>query len=1389
LEPSVRPFKILIIEDNPDDAHLLMRELRSYGYSVLYRQVETAETMQKALDDEQWDMVIADYSMPKFSVPAALNIIHDRKLDLPFIVVSGSVGEEVAVAALKAGAHDFVIKGKWARLRPAIERELREVEVRRARRQAELALRESEERYRRVSELISDFAYSLSATPDGELVVDWITEALNRISGLQVKQGEYFTQVIQTIVLPDDVVKLTEHQQRLLNNEASMVEFRIRAKNGEVLWLRDYAQPVWAEDQGRVTRFYGAVQDVTHQKTAEAALKESEEKYRTIFETTSAASVILDENLNILLVNTSFEQMFGFEKSEVENKKSWRAFVADEEWERVYEYHVIRMEEEGRAPTNYEMQFIRRSGDRLDALVTVALLPGTRYSVVSMLDITDRKMNERVVKRRAEELQVLHAVASQGAEVYREIDLIEYTTGVMGSAFKADRYGFLIYQPNRKKMLYHPSYVGLRDEEREKAVELPREYQRWIEGLQYRVEPSYGEPSDGMGSLLRAPLLIGDNLIGMIQIESVQTRIYKEDDRRLMMTLAGQLSTAITRLRAEASRRKRAWQMEILYRVSQEIASASLSPEAVYSAIHHAAGALMPAEAFVISLYDAVSDEIDAVYMIDRNNRVENRRIPAGKGISSKVITMGEPILITDFNEEVEQALGVEHFGSSEMVRSILAVPLRRGNKVTGMLSAQSYQPNAYTNDDVTLLNLLSSHAAIALENANLFTEVHRQALTFESIFDAVLLTDEEGIILDVNPAARRLFGYEHEDMIGQPTSLINPADQNGELHRGIWEYLQSNNEWRGEIEIIRKDGTHGISEAVIVPLRDNDGVMIASISVNRDITERKQSEVALRRYTDQMAAISALGQQLTETLDLPEIYQRLANSVKQLLPDIATVIISLFDPVMQSIICAYAVVDDEEIDVSQLPVWPLALDGSGSQSKVILSRKPLIVNDVNKSSKKLVRIGSTDGMTQCALYIPLISKNEVIGVLQAQSYLPDCFTDEDTNILTLFGNSAAIAIDNARLFAETRQRLERLSALREIDITVRSGADLKVILSVLLDQVISSLQADAASVLRYHPEGQSLEFEAGQGFQKSHVVNMQFRLGEGFTGKTAQQRKTLVYTCEDLDESQADARRLFTDEEFVTYVGTPLIAKSQVQGVLETYFRRPFTPEPEWINYFETLAGDLAIAMDNITLFTELQRSNMDLVQAYDTTLEGWAHALELRDQETKGHCVRVAELTLQLAGMMGVSGDDLVHIRRGALLHDIGKMAIPDSILHKPGALNEDEWRVMRRHPMYSYEMLAPVKYLEPALTIPHYHHERWDGSGYPEGLSGEEIPLPARIFAVVDVWDALTSDRPYRPAWSKAKTTDYLKREAGRLLDPDVVENFLVLLKNEHIIFQET
>jgi PAS domain S-box-containing protein/putative nucleotidyltransferase with HDIG domain len=355
--------------------------------------------------------------------------------------------------------------------------------------------------------------------------------------------------------------------------------------------------------------------------------------------------------------------------------------------------------------------------------------------------------------------------------------------------------------------------------------------------------------------------------------------------------------------------------------------------------------------------------------------------------------------------------------------------------------------------------------------------------------------------------------------------------------------------------------------------------------------------------------------------------------------------------------------------------------------------------------------------------------------------------------------------------------RLDQLATIHAMDLMITSTQDLRVILKQFLDLVIARFRVDASDVLLVNRHAPTLEFAAEAGFRSAGIRRSALRIGEGLAGKAALERKAI--SVPDLRDPGSGFLRthLVEGEEFVAYYAVPLVAKGVVKGVLELMHRTPLHLDREQEDFLASMASQAAIAIDNATLFDEIQRSNIDLLLAYDATLEGWARALDLRDRVTERHTERVSEMTVSIARAMGAREEEIVHIRRGALLHDIGKIGIPDSILRKEGTLTAEERADMQRHPVLAFEMLRHITYLRPALDIPYCHHEKWDGSGYPRGLKGEQIPLAARIFAVADIWDAIVAtDRTYRSPLSRGEACEHIRGLSGTHLDPKVVDVFL-------------
>ncbi len=402
----------------------------------------------------------------------------------------------------------------------------------------------------------------------------------------------------------------------------------------------------------------------------------------------------------------------------------------------------------------------------------------------------------------------------------------------------------------------------------------------------------------------------------------------------------------------------------------------------------------------------------------------------------------------------------------------------------------------------------------------------------------------------------------------------------------------------------------------------------------------------------------------------------------------------------------------------------------------------------------------------------PISSADGLIGFLSLSSVQEERIWTKDEIVLQkLLADIIANVLERRENEARRQQQVQNLEALHAIDRAITSKSEMLPVLEVLLEQVTRQLKIDAASVLLYDPVSRHLNFGNVCGFRNEFPTHIAYHLHHPILEKIVQERAMqTVYV-------PREWQSLWYEEGFINYLGMPLIARDRIIGVLELYHRAPVEMDEDWLNFLQMLSEQAAIAIDSVTNFQNLS-------QAYEATLEGWAQALEFRHQETEGHSRRVVGWALRLGRAAGMREDELVHLRRGALLHDIGKMGVPDKVLLKKGRLTKKEWEKMRYHPILAYDLLAPIPFLRPALDVPYAHHERWDGSGYPRGLKGEEIPLAARIFAVVDVWDALRENRPYRAAWPEEEVRAYLKQEAGKTLDPQIVALFLRLLEEGNI-----
>jgi HD-GYP domain-containing protein (c-di-GMP phosphodiesterase class II) len=340
-------------------------------------------------------------------------------------------------------------------------------------------------------------------------------------------------------------------------------------------------------------------------------------------------------------------------------------------------------------------------------------------------------------------------------------------------------------------------------------------------------------------------------------------------------------------------------------------------------------------------------------------------------------------------------------------------------------------------------------------------------------------------------------------------------------------------------------------------------------------------------------------------------------------------------------------------------------------------------------------------------------------------------------------------------------------------------NVDVRRVSSTILKHVIAQLGPNAASILVYdNDDSQVLKYAAGQGFRTAGFVNS--AINRSLVSQIVREGNRVHYA--DLMQAKTEwtQSQALLQEGFHGYVGIPLETSNQMVGVLELFHYGVFHLNTAWLVLAEEMCRHSAKSLGVAWRMKQLQNASVQSANMVDATIEGWARMLEMRDTEPQGHHERVADMTVGFARSLGVADSDLVNIRRGAMLHDVGKMGISDQVLLKPDTLTDDEWRIMHQHPIIAFEKLSPIDALVPALDIPYCHHENWDGSGYPRGLAGEKIPFAARLFSIVDTWDILRTDRPWRKAWPDERVITHIRERGGKSFDPQLADLFTKLLE---------
>ncbi|CAG0953587.1 Nitrogen fixation regulatory protein [Anaerolineae bacterium] len=524
-----------------------------------------------------------------------------------------------------------------------------------------------------------------------------------------------------------------------------------------------------------------------------------------------------------------------------------------------------------------------------------------------------------------------------------------------------------------------------------------------------------------------------------------------------------------------------------------------------------------------------------------------------------------------------------------------------------------------------------------------------------------------DGIYVDVNPTFLAICGYTREEVVGHTSLELNLYLHPEERTNLAKTVLAQGKTQSLEIQYRRKSGEIG-TVLVSAELIELDGLQCV-LSMSHDITERKQRQHELEAIAQVSAAL------------------RSAHTRAEMLPIVIDQVVGLLMAQAAAFSLRDPATDESVIEIARgqlvFALRERMPAGEGVSGRVMATGQPYLNNDA--STDPLITHPEALGELKAIACVPLIAEKQVIGAVWIARQRG--ITQDELRILTAVADIAANAIHRASLHEQTECQLERLAVLHTIDTTIASSLDVNLTFTVLIEEITTRLKVDAADILLLNPNTMNLEYRAGRGFRIRANEKIHLRMGEGYAGRAIMERRISVVTDastrpHDTDPTLSRLRA----EAFVAYYCVPLIVKAEVKGVLELFHRTPLPATAEWLDFLDTLARQAAIAIDNVELFNDLQRSTLELGLAYDSTIEGWSRAMDLRDRETEGHTQRVTEMTVMLARALGVSDKDLVHVRRGALLHDVGKVGVPDGVLLKQGELSAEEWQVMHKHPQYA-------------------------------------------------------------------------------------------------------
>ncbi|GAB4498315.1 MAG: hypothetical protein OHK0052_11470 [Anaerolineales bacterium] len=990
----------------------------------------------------------------------------------------------------------------------------------------------------------------------------------------------------------------------------------------------------------------------------ENALRSSEARYRNLVQTSPDAIVLTDLAGNILFCNQQGALLYGIEDPTLLNGHNLAEFFPPEQGRTISRQALQSLQRNLRQMPRIESPITRKTGEifiaEINAAITTDENDQPQGFIAILRDITPRKHLENALIRRERFLFLLNQITQEALLAPSLSNLLNQLPNLLKELFDGDNGYITRWNPETHEVIptaasnNHEAYVGLRAQPAEGSLTASVLQIGHPLGIQNVLNSPYIAPEIAKTfpdkAMLAMPLIAREQPLGAALIGYTQEHAFSVEELENASQVAQQIALALLQLQLLEATQKQVIELRILHNLATATATITDEKHLLDYTVQTIADDLRLPHIGIWLLNPEIG-QLEVIAYHPKHKSPSTAPIRLGKGLLGHIALHGNTLT------SIKSPLGMPQIEPLwHESRTQLAIAIKVQEAPTGLLVIESPIPNAFSQQEQTLLTTISRQISTALERIRLF-----------------------------------------------------------------------------------------------------------------DAEKRRRQEAETLR-----AATNAL----TSTLKLEQVLERILLHIRQVIAYDSASIFLLRDNLLQ-VVAANGFAHPEEI-------IGITYDAKGNElfEETMRTGNVIIIPDA-RADPRFKGWGGTFNVRGW-MSIPLMIRGQIIGYMTLDNYQVNAYGENDAAVARAFANQAASAIQNARLFEQNQIALMQTSHLYHLTKAIIRINTMPELLQTVAQGAASALHAHRAIVILFDTHSKQVRhIEYGGTLEDNPPATDYETLMQGLTGWVMQENRPTISPKDSIDPRESETvRTIRKTNQTGAIMVAPISHRGEILGTLTTLNQinqRDFTAQD--LELLTTIATQTAIAIENIRLFEDLRRSNQNLTLAYDATIEGWSRALELRDHETQGHTLRVTEMTVQFAQLLGFDKETIVHIRRGALLHDIGKMGVPDRILQKPDQLTPEEWQIMRLHPQYAYEMLAPIEYLHPALDIPYCHHEKWDGSGYPRGLKGEQIPIAARIFAIIDVWDALTSPRPYRSTvWSETQTMQHIQKDAGTHFDPALVKIFV-------------